>query len=62
MSGNRLEEKRIGFSEGLDTEEKRRMVGTFPSSLTFHWEPRMSYTVCRSQCKMKLLDLLFNKY
>jgi len=57
-----LEEKRIGFSEGLDMEEKRGMAGTFPSLLTFHWEPRMSYTVCRNQCKMKLLDPLFNKY
>ena len=62
MSGNGLEEKGIGFSEGLDMEEKRGMAGMFPSLLTFHWEPRMSYTVCRSQCKMKLLDHLFNKY
>ena len=33
MSGNGLEEKRIGFSEGLDMEEKRGMAGTFPSLL-----------------------------
>ena len=33
-----------------------------PSSLTIDWEHRTSYTVCRSQCKMKLLDPLFNKY
>lgn len=62
MSGNGLEEKRIGFSEGLDMEEKRGIAGIFPSFLTFHWEPRMSYTVCRSQYKMKQLDPLFNKY
>ena len=36
---------------------KRGMVEIFPSSLTFHWAPRTSYTICRSQCKKKVWDL-----
>ena len=32
------------------------MVDIFPASLAFHWEPRNSYPICRSQGKMKVWD------
>lgn len=34
----------------------------FPSILTLPQEPRTSYTVCGSQCKVKMWDPLFKKY
>ena len=39
-TGNKLEEKTIGFAYEFYKEERRRMVGSFPSSLAFHCEPR----------------------
>jgi len=44
-----LEEKAVGFADELNKEGRRRMVDIFPSSLAFHWEPRASYPIFRSQ-------------
>ena len=58
MSANRLKEKATVFAEGFDMKGRRGMVGIFPSSLTFHWEPMTSYTICWSQYKIKPWDPL----
>ena len=42
-TGNKLEEKLIGFAYEFHNEGRRRMVDIFPSSLAFHWEPRTRY-------------------
>ena len=44
-----LKEKVTGFADEFDKEGGRRMGDIFPSSLAFHWEPRTSYPICRSQ-------------
>ena len=51
MEGNRnkWKEKALGFAYEFDKEEMRRVVDIFPSSLAFHWEPRTSYPICKSQ-------------
>ena len=43
------------------------MVDIFPPSLAFHWEPRTTYPICRSQWEtkgwdIKVWDPLFKKY
>ena len=49
-----LEEKATGFANEFDKDGRRRMPGMFPSSLTFYWELRTSYRICKSQHKMKM--------
>jgi len=51
MEGNRKQvgEKSNPFANEFDQEGRRRMVDIFPSSFAFHWEPRTSYPICRSQ-------------
>ena len=44
------------FAYEFDKEGRRRMVDIFPSSLAFHWKPRTSYPICRSQGVMKVWD------
>ena len=46
-----LEEKATRFADEFDMDGRRGMLGMFPSSLTFHWEPRTSYRICKSQLK-----------
>ena len=69
MEGSRkqVEVKGIRICYDFDQEGRRRMVDIFSSSLAFHWEPRTSYPICRTQWKMKVWDtkvwdLLFKKY
>lgn len=46
-----LEEKATRFADEFDMDGRRGMLGMFPSSLTFHREPRTSYRICKSQLK-----------
>ena len=43
-----LEEKATGFADEFDMDGRTGMLGMFPSSLTFHREPRTSYRICRN--------------
>ena len=46
-----LEDKATGVADEFDMDGRRGMPGMFPFSLTFHWEPRTSYRICKSQHK-----------
>ena len=57
-----LKEKATGFADEFDMDGRRGMAGMFPSSLTFHREPRTSYRIYKSQRKMKMWNPLFKTY
>ena len=53
VSGCELEEKATRFTDHFEMEGKREMVEIFPSSLTFHLEPRSATQFAGSSAKQK---------
>ena len=48
-----MEEKATRYTDDFEMDGKRGMVEIFPSSLTFHWEPRSATQFAGASAKQK---------